>query len=96
MNARKRKFVGNSIKARRDDDLVSAHFDRKTMTVEFNMKFGPGKKWSSVGVEQEIFERLNKAKFDVQPCEDWGFLDRNFLAHTSVRRPIQFFGEKQN
>lgn len=27
-------------------------------------------------MEQEIFERLNKAKFDIQPSEDWGFLDR--------------------
>lgn len=98
MNMRKKKFVGNSIKARRDDDCVSAHFDRKTMSVEFDMtlKLGPGKKWGSVGVEQEIFERLNKAKFDIQPCEDWGFLDRALLTHGLVRRRTQSFSEKQH
>ncbi|KAG8163351.1 hypothetical protein KVR01_006648 [Diaporthe batatas] len=82
MNVRKRKFGGNSIKARRDDDLVSAHFDRKTMSVEFDVTFRPGKKWCSVEVEQEIFDRLNKAKFDIQPVEDWGFLDRNLLVRS--------------
>lgn len=38
------------------------------------------KQWSSIDVEQEIFERLNKANFDIQPSEDWGFLDRRFYA----------------
>lgn len=93
---RKKKFFGNSIKARRGEDLVSAHFDRKTMSVEFDMQFAPCKKWSSVGVELEIFERLNRAKFNIQPCEDWGFLDRNLLADGDVRELIQFFRENQH
>lgn len=38
----------------------------------------PTKQWDSTDVEQEIFKRLNKAKFDIEPSEDWGFLDRNF------------------
>lgn len=82
-NMRKRKFFGNSIKVRRGDDLVSAHFDRRNMKVEFSMKCPPSKKWSSVEVEQEIFERLNNAKFDIQPLEHWGFLDRQFFVKTN-------------
>lgn len=46
--------------------------------MEFHMRCATSKKWSSVDVEQEIFQRLNKAKFDIQPSEDWGFLDRRF------------------
>lgn len=87
---RKKKFFGNSIKARRGDNLVSAHFDRKTMTVEFSVQCAGPKKWSSAEVEQEIFERLNKAKFEIQPLEHWGFLDRHFPANISfVRIPTQ-------
>lgn len=44
------------------------------------MHCATSKKWSSVDVEQEIFQRLNKAKFDIQPSEDWGFLDRRLCA----------------
>lgn len=75
-NNRKRKFFGNTIKAMRGDDWVSAHFNKRTMTVHFVMNCPITKQWSSVEVEQEIFERLNRAKFDIQPSEHWGFLDR--------------------
>lgn len=82
-NNRKRKFFGNSIKAMRGDDWVSAHFNKKTMTVHFVMHCPLTKQWSSVEVEQEIFERLNRAKFEIQPSESWGFLDRKFLGNLS-------------
>lgn len=61
------------------------------MVVNFVMHCRLTKQWPSVQVEQEIFERLNKAKFDVQPSEGWGFLDRKFRAHFDrVRKPIWF------
>jgi hypothetical protein len=44
--------------------------------VHFVMYCPLSKTWSSAEVEQEIFERLNRAKFDIEPSENWGFLDR--------------------
>ncbi|KAL1873549.1 hypothetical protein Daus18300_003912 [Diaporthe australafricana] len=79
-NNRKRKFFGKTIRAVRDDDWVSCHFNKSAMVVEFVMHCALSKKWSSMDVEQELFQRLNKAKFDIQPSEDWGFLDRKFFA----------------
>ncbi|KAK7744096.1 hypothetical protein SLS53_003616 [Cytospora paraplurivora] len=60
---KKRRFVGNSITARRGADWVSAHFDKSAMA-------------NSEGVERDIFQRLNKANFEIEPAEDWGFIDR--------------------
>lgn len=80
VNKGKRKFFGNSIVARRDEDWVSAHFMSSIMVVEFTVHFSTPKPWSSTEVEQEIFKRLNKAKFKIQPSEDWGFIDRKFGA----------------
>lgn len=82
-NNRRRKFFGNTIKAMRGDDWVSAHFSKRTMTVHFVMNCPITKQWSSVEVEQEIFERLNRAKFEIQPSENWGFLDRKLRADFS-------------
>lgn len=48
--------------------------------MEFHMRCSLSKTWSSADVEQEIFKRLNKAKFDIKPSEDWGFLDRRLHA----------------
>lgn len=81
VNNRKRKFGGNAIKAWRGNDCVSAHFNKRTMEVDFTIRSAFPKQWPSMDVETEIFERLNKAKFDVQPAEDWGFLDRKVFAH---------------
>lgn len=51
------------------------------MVVEFQMNCLTSKQWSSIDVEQEIFDRLIKARFEIQPSEDWGFLDRNFRGY---------------
>lgn len=57
--------------------------------MNFIMHCALTKQWSSVQVEQEIFERLHKAKFDIQPSEGWGFLDRKFFADfKEVRKPV--------
>lgn len=80
MNNGKRKFFGNAIKARRGDDWVKAHFDKRTMVVEFHMHCATSKPWHSIDVEQEIFDRLKKAKFDIEPSEERGFLDRRFYS----------------
>ncbi|KAK7718609.1 hypothetical protein SLS64_002569 [Diaporthe eres] len=91
----KRKFFGNSIKVRRGDEWVSAHFNKNTMVVHFTMHCALTKQWSSVQVEQEIFKKLNKAKFDIQPSEGWGFLDCKFFAgFKGVRTPAQVLGYK--
>ncbi|KAG6368284.1 hypothetical protein INS49_002489 [Diaporthe citri] len=84
----KRRFFGNTIKARRDDDWVSAHFNKSSMVVEFQMNCALSKQWSSIDVEQEIFDRLIKAKFDIQPSEDWGFLDRKFRGFVTNLKTI--------
>ncbi|KAK2597232.1 hypothetical protein N8I77_013093 [Diaporthe amygdali] len=81
VNNRNRKFGGNAIKAWRGNDCVSAHFDKRTMEVDFTIRSAFPKQWPSMDVETEIFERLNRAKFDIQPAEDWGFLDRKVFAH---------------
>lgn len=65
------------------------------MFVNFIMHCALTKQWSSVQVEQEIFERLNKAKFDIQPSACWGFLDRKFFADfKEVGTPAQVLGRK--
>lgn len=58
--------------------------------MNFTMHWPLTKQWSSVQIEQEVFERLNKAKFDIQPSEEWGFLDRKFFTDfEGVCTPIQ-------
>ncbi|KAJ0122618.1 hypothetical protein J7T55_003133 [Diaporthe amygdali] len=80
LNNRKRKF-GNTIKAWRGNVCVSAHFNKRNMEVDFTIRGTYPKQWPSMEVEAEIFERLNKAKFEIQPAENWGFLDRKVFAH---------------
>ena len=67
------------------------------MVVAFDINCHTEKQWSSIDVEQEIFERLNKARFDIQPSEDWGFLDRKFNATVDdVRILIWLSAHKHN
>lgn len=56
--------------------------------MEFHMHCHTSKNWSSVEVEQEIFQRLNKAKFDIEPSEDWGFLDHRFYTNVDDVRVL--------
>ncbi|ROV94298.1 hypothetical protein VMCG_08663 [Cytospora schulzeri] len=74
---RKRRYFGGSVKARRGTDWVSAHFTKSDMTVAFTVNRQWPSTWQSEGVEREIIQRLNSAKFEVAPTEDWGFIDRH-------------------
>ncbi|KAI3395017.1 hypothetical protein diail_1906, partial [Diaporthe ilicicola] len=79
-STRKRKFFGNSIKVVRGYEYFTCHFNNRAMVVDVIANCAYPKQWVTTDVEQEIFRRLNKAKFDIQPSEDWGFLDRKFFA----------------
>lgn len=76
MGQKKKRYYVGSIKARRGSDWVSAHFTKRDMTVAFTVYRQWPSTWESEGVEREIIQRLKKAKFDVVPLEDWGFIDR--------------------
>lgn len=77
MGQKKKRYYVGSIKARRGSDWVSAHFTKRDMAVAFTVYRQWPSTWESEGVEREIIQRLNKAKFEVVPVENWGFIDRH-------------------
>lgn len=81
---RRRRGRGNHITVRRNNDRVVAHWDRKTSTVEFQVITASSQPWgwNVVDMEKEIFARLRKASFNLEPAEGWGFLERRRNAGT--------------
>ncbi len=92
--APRRRKKGNSITVCRDDDRIVAHYDRATDEVEFKVTASswPVYGWDADDVEEEVFTRLRKAFFPLEPLGGYGALANMLEQQADYNIDVRYLG----